>query len=84
MGSDSTGRKEVIGLTDGYRESEASWLERLEQHTEQGFVVPPEVVVGDASGRPSLSTGQQRGTSVAGYTKQPMCSTKYLRPYSLK
>ena len=29
MGSDSTGRKEVIGLTDGYRESEASWLELL-------------------------------------------------------
>ena len=37
MGSDSTGRKEVIGLTDGYRESEASWLELLEQLTEQGF-----------------------------------------------
>ncbi len=29
MGSDSTGRKEIIGLTDGYRESEASWLELL-------------------------------------------------------
>ncbi len=49
MGSDSTGRKEVIGLTDGYRESEASWLELLEQLTEQGFTVPPEVAVGDGA-----------------------------------
>ena len=41
MGSESTGRKEVIGLTDGYRESEASWLEWLEQLCEQGVTVPP-------------------------------------------
>ena len=49
MGSDITGRKEVIGLTDGYRESEASWLELLEQLSEQGFTVPPEVAVGDGA-----------------------------------
>ena len=49
MGSDSTGRKEVIGLTDGYRESEASWLELLEQLSEQGFTVPPEIAVGDGA-----------------------------------
>ena len=49
MGSDSTGRKEIIGLTDGYRESEASWLELLEQLCEQGFTVPPEVAVGDGA-----------------------------------
>ena len=49
MGSDSTGRKEVIGLTDGYRESEASWLELLEQLAEQGFTVPPEVAVGNGA-----------------------------------
>jgi len=49
MGSDSTGRKEIIGLTDGYRESEASWLELLEQLTEQGFKVPPEIAVGDGA-----------------------------------
>jgi putative transposase len=49
MGSDSTGRKEVIGLTDGYRESEASWLELLEQLCEQGVTVPPEVAVGDGA-----------------------------------
>ena len=49
MGSDSMGRKEVIGLTDGYRESEASWLELLEQLAEQGFTAPPEVAVGDGA-----------------------------------
>ena len=27
MGSDETGRKEVLAVVDGYRESEASWTE---------------------------------------------------------
>ena len=49
MGSDSTGRKEVIGLTDGYRESEASWLELLNQLTAQGLHVAPELAIGDGA-----------------------------------
>ena len=47
MGSDSTGRKEVIGLTDGYRETEASWMELLNQLDDQGLTVAPKVAVGD-------------------------------------
>ena len=31
VGSDDTGRKEVLAVVDGYRESEASWLEVIEQ-----------------------------------------------------
>jgi hypothetical protein len=27
IGSDETGRKELLALSDGYRESEASWTE---------------------------------------------------------
>ena len=49
MGSDSTGRKEIIGLSDGYRETEASWLELLHQLDGQGFTVAPEVAVGDGA-----------------------------------
>lgn len=49
MGSDSAGRKEIIGLTDGYRESEASWSELLVQLTDQGLTLPPELAVGDGA-----------------------------------
>lgn len=49
MGSDSTGRKEVLGLTDGYRETEASWLELLSQLEDQGLKIAPELAVGDGA-----------------------------------
>jgi len=49
MGSDGTGRKEIIGLLDGYRESEASWLELLEQLSHQGLNVAPEIAIGDGA-----------------------------------
>lgn len=49
MGSDSTGRKEVLGLSDGYRETEASWLELLSQLESQGLNIAPEVAIGDGA-----------------------------------
>ena len=49
MGSDSTGRKEVVGLLDGYRESEASWLELLEHLSHQGLNAAPEIAIGDGA-----------------------------------
>ena len=49
MGSDSTGRKEIVGLLDGYRESEASWQELLEQLSHQGLNVPPKIAIGDGA-----------------------------------
>jgi len=49
IGSDDTGRKEVLAVVDGYRESEASWLEVLEQLASQGLSIPPKVVVGDGA-----------------------------------
>jgi putative transposase len=49
IGSDDTGRKEVLAVMDGYRESEASWLEVMEQLASQGLSIPPEVVVGDGA-----------------------------------
>lgn len=49
MGSDSTGRKEIIGLLDGYRESEASWQELLDQLSHQGLSIPPKVAIGDGA-----------------------------------
>lgn len=49
MGSDSTGRKEIVGLLDGYRESEASWQELFEQLSHQGLNTPPEIAIGDGA-----------------------------------
>lgn len=49
MGSDSSGRKEIVGLVDGYRESEASWTELLQQLGQQGLSAAPELAVGDGA-----------------------------------
>jgi putative transposase len=49
IGSDDTGRKEVLAVVDGYRESEASWLEVIEQLESQGLVLAPKLAVGDGA-----------------------------------
>lgn len=49
IGVDDTGRKEVLAVVDGYRESEASWLEVLSQLTSQGISVAPELAIGDGA-----------------------------------
>jgi putative transposase len=49
MGVDDTGRKEVLTVVDGYRESEASWLEVLTQLQSQGMTIAPELAIGDGA-----------------------------------
>ena len=49
VGSDDTGRKEVLAVVDGYRESEASWTEVIEQLEDQGLQIPPELAIGDGA-----------------------------------
>jgi len=49
VGSDDTGRKEVLAVVDGYRESEASWTEVLEQLDSQGLQMPPKLATGDGA-----------------------------------
>lgn len=49
VGSDATGRKEVLAVVDGYRESEASWLEVIEQLESQGLMIPPRLAIGDGA-----------------------------------
>jgi transposase-like protein len=49
IGVDETGRKEVLAVVDGYRESEASWLEVLSQLTSQGMTTAPELAIGDGA-----------------------------------
>lgn len=49
IGADDTGRKEVLGVLDGHRESELSWIELIEQLKAQGLQIAPKLAVGDGA-----------------------------------
>ena len=49
IGADEQGNKELVGLADGYRESEQSWLELLLDLKQRGRQAGPELVVGDGA-----------------------------------
>jgi len=49
MGATADGRKEIVAVMDGYRESEQSWYELLVDLKQRGLVVPPKVAVGDGA-----------------------------------
>jgi transposase-like protein len=49
MGATADGTKELLAVTDGYRESEQSWHELLLDLRSRGLVVDPELATGDGS-----------------------------------
>jgi putative transposase len=49
IGATKEGRKELLAMTDGYRESEASWKELLLDLKERGLTVNPKLAIGDGS-----------------------------------
>jgi putative transposase len=49
IGADEIGNKDIVGLSDGYRESTQSWLELLLDLKRRGLAVPPELAVGDGA-----------------------------------
>ena len=49
VGADEWGRKEVLGLTDGYRESTQSWRELLLDFKRRGLARTPELAIGDGA-----------------------------------
>ncbi len=49
IGSDGLGNKELIAVSDAYRESEASWSEVLLGLKQRGLSVEPKVAVGDGA-----------------------------------
>lgn len=49
IGADEQGNKELVGLADGYRESEQSWLELLLDLKQRGWQAGPDLVVGDGA-----------------------------------
>jgi putative transposase len=49
MGATPDGKKELIAVLDGYRESEQSWLELLNDVKRRGLALPPHVAVADGA-----------------------------------
>ena len=49
MGATADGKKELIALVDGFRESEQSWLGLLLDCKARGLVVDPKLAVGDGA-----------------------------------
>ena len=47
MGATQDGTKELIAITDGYRESEQSWRELLLDVRHRGLTIDPELAIGD-------------------------------------
>ncbi len=49
MGATEDGKKELLAITDGYRESTQSWKELLLDCRARGLLVPPKLAVGDGA-----------------------------------
>ena len=49
IGADAHGNKDIVGLADGYRESEQSWKELLLDLKRRGLQSGPELAVGDGA-----------------------------------
>ena len=49
MGATASGKKELIAITDGYRESEESWRELLLDVKRRGLTTDPKLAIGDGA-----------------------------------
>jgi len=49
MGATTQGKKELIAIADGYRESEQSWKELLLQIKARGLEIDPKLAIGDGA-----------------------------------
>ena len=49
MGATAQGKKELISVVEGYRESTQSWLEVLRDCHQRGLVIDPKLAVGDGA-----------------------------------
>jgi transposase-like protein len=49
MGATADGKKELIAITDGYRESEQSWTELLLDCKSRGLTIDPSLAIGDGA-----------------------------------
>ena len=71
IGVDELGRKELLAVEDGYRESKQNWREVLLDLKARRFT-PPSLATGDGSGRRWGSYIPRRARSGVGYTRRRM------------
>jgi putative transposase len=82
IGATPEGKKELVGLTDGVRESTRSWKELLLDLKRRGLSIGPELAVADGAlgfCKPSKRYGHTRAASAAGCTRPPISSTSCRR-----
>lgn len=49
IGVDEQGKKRLLALSDGYRESKASWLSVIQDLQARGLKTPPQLAIGDGA-----------------------------------
>jgi putative transposase len=87
IGATAEGKKEVLGIADGYRESAESWKELLLDLKQRGLTIDPKLATGDGSlgsGKPCRKCLARRARNVAGNIRKPTCSTTCPKDCRLK
>jgi hypothetical protein len=87
IGSDENGRKELVALAGGYRESAASWEEVLTDLQQRGLKQNPNwpsAMAHWASGKRWVNSGRIPTSSADGCTRPPMCWKSCRKPCSLR
>jgi putative transposase len=77
IGATPEGRKELVGVTDGARESAHDWRDLLLELKRRGLDVPPQLAIADGAlgfWRPPVKSGRKRASSAAGCTRPPTYS----------
>jgi putative transposase len=74
IGATAEGKKELLALTDGFRESEESWKDVLLDLQRRGLTVDPRLAIGDGAlgfwkALPQV-WGHTPAPSAAGYTRR--------------
>lgn len=85
MGATADGKKELIAVVDGYRESEQSWCELLIGLKQRGLALAPKLAAGDGAlgfWAALRKVFRKRASSVAGCIRRPTCSARCPRACS--
>ena len=72
IGATPEGRKELVGFTDGARESAQDWRDLLLDLKRRGLDVPPRPTIADGAlgfWKAAVRSGRKRASSAAGYTR---------------
>ena len=82
IGVRADGRKELVALADGYRESAESWADLLRDCARRGMRAPVLAIGDGALGfwRRSARCSRRPGPSAAGSTRSPTCSARCRSP----